>query len=294
MRVLFTKSIPREPLPCSVRSPGHSAAPLVQATDGNFYGTTADGGDAGAGTLFKITHKGTVTVLFNFDSIPFNTTGSAPFAPLIQARDGNFYGTTFQGGTMGGGVVYKSTPAGVVTVLHNFDPNDALEGYAPYAGLVQATDGNLYGVTYYGGPYACGVAFKITPAGTYSVVYSFDQTQGGLPAPTPMQSTTGKIYGLTASGGSSDFGVVYAFDGNLKPSVKTLPEAARVGKTIEFLGQGFKGTTSVSFNGTAAIFTIKSSTYITATVPSGATSGFVTITTPGGKLTSGKKFEILP
>ena len=109
-----------------------------------------------------------------------------------------------------------------------------------------------------------------------------------------MQSTTGKIYGLTASGGSSDFGVVYAFDGNLKPSVKTLPEAARVGKTIEFLGQGFKGTTSVSFNGTAAIFTIKSSTYITATVPSGATSGFVTITTPGGKLTSAKKFEILP
>jgi uncharacterized repeat protein (TIGR03803 family) len=274
--------------------PGHSAAPLIQATDGNFYGTTADGGDSGAGTLFKITRKGIVTVLFSFDSIPFNTTGSAPFAPLVQARDGNFYGTTFQGGSMGGGVVFKSTPTGIVTVLHNFDPNNALEGYAPYAGLVQATDGNLYGVTYYGGPFASGVIFKIAPAGAYSVLYSFDQTDGGLPTATPMQSTNGKIYGLTAFGGTSNFGVVYGFDDNLKSSVKTLPESAKVGKTIQFLGQGFKGTTSVSFNGTVAIFTVNSGTYLTATVPSGATTGFVTVTTPGGKLTSVKKFRILP
>lgn len=274
--------------------PGHSAALLIQATDGNFYGTTADGGDSGAGTLFKVTRKGIVVVLFSFDSIPFNTTGSAPFAPLVQATDGNFYGTTFQGGSMGGGVVYKSTPTGIVTVLHNFDPNSALEGYAPYAGLVQATDGNLYGVTYYGGPFASGVVFRITLTGTYSVVYSFDQTSGGLPTATPMQSTNGKIYGLTAFGGASNFGVVYGFDDDLKSSVKTLPELAKVGKTIEFLGQGFKGTTSVSFNGTAAIFTVKSSTYLTATVPSGATTGFVTVTTPGGRLASGKKFKILP
>jgi hypothetical protein len=109
-----------------------------------------------------------------------------------------------------------------------------------------------------------------------------------------MQSTNGKIYGLTAFGGASNFGVVYGFDDDLKSSVKTLPELAKVGKTIEFLGQGFKGTTSVSFNGTAAIFTVKSSTYLTATVPSGATTGFVTVTTPGGRLASGKKFKILP
>ena len=272
--------------------PGQPLAPLLLATDGNFYGTTSDGGDSGAGTLFKVTPQGILKVLFNFDPVPFNTTGSAPFGPLVQASNGNFYGTTFQGGSMGGGVVYKATPAGVVTVLHNFDPNDSSEGYAPYAGLVLATDGNLYGVTYYGG--GLGVIFEITPAGTYSVLYSFDGTNGGFPAPTPMQSTDGKIYGLTAGGGASNLGVVYSFDNNLQPSLKTFPESAKVGTTVEFLGQGFNGTTSVSFNGTTAACKVTSSTYLTATVPTGATTGFVTVTTAEGQLKSVKQFRVTP
>jgi len=183
--------------------PGHSASPLLQATDGNFYGTTADGGDSGAGTLFRVTPKGIVTVLFSLTAFRLIRPDRLPSPPLVQASDGNFYGTTFQGGSMGGGVVYKSTPDGVVTVLHDFDPDNPLEGYAPYGGLVLTTDGNLYGVSYYGGAFASGVIFKITLTGTYSVVYTFDQTNGGLPAATPMQSTDGKIYGMTGFGGAS-------------------------------------------------------------------------------------------
>lgn len=87
-------------------------APLVQGTDGNFYGTTSTGGSGvGGGTLFKITPAGKLTVLFNFDK----THGSEPIAPLIQASDGNFYGTTAFGGSFNGGVVFRMTPGGVVT-----------------------------------------------------------------------------------------------------------------------------------------------------------------------------------
>ena len=74
--------------------------------------------------------------------------------------------------------------------------------------------------------------------------------------------------------------------------METLPTSGKVGKTVGILGQGFKGTTAVSFNGTAADFKVVSSSYLTATVPDGATTGFVTVTTPGGPLTSNKKFRV--
>ena len=134
---------------------------LVQATDGNFYGTTSEGAN-GYGTVFKITPTGTLTTLHSFHV----TDGAYPEA-LVQATDGNFYGTTSFGGTAGNctpggcGTVFKITPGGTLTTLHNF-ANTTTEGAVPGAGLVQATDGNFYGTTADGGAYADGTVFSLS------------------------------------------------------------------------------------------------------------------------------------
>jgi len=297
--LLATLPRPRE----CIKSCG-SKAPLLEGTGGDFYGTTEAGGANrcwhdlfSCGTAFKMTPQGVLNIIHNFDA----KQGLAPVAPLIQGSDGNLYGTTKLGGGHDAGVVFKLTPHGGFTVLHRFlDPNYPEDGANPVAGLVQATDGNFYGATHVGGngncmyhP-GCGVIFQITPAGAYSILYNFDATHGAYPMSTPMQHTNGKIYGLAANGGTSGDGVVYTLDMGLAPFVSLVSTTRKIGKTVEILGQGFTGTTAVSFNGTAATFTVKSDTYLTATVPAGATTGFVTVTTPTGTLTSNKPFRVKP
>ncbi len=133
---------------CSQRSCADGRAPyagVIQASDGNFYGTTAGGGVHGDfGTVFKITPSGTLTTLYSFAG-PY---GGSPPAALVQATDGNFYGTTQLGGPDGIGTVFKITPSGTLTTLYSFNGTD---GKFPYAGLVQASDGNFYGTTQAGG-----------------------------------------------------------------------------------------------------------------------------------------------
>ena len=266
-----------------------SSAPLLLGTDGNFYGTS-DGGTSGDGIVFQMTPQGTLTTIFNFDG----THGASPnLGALIQGLDGNFYGATQGGGAYNDGVVFQLTPQGAITVLHNFgDPNYPNDGTSPYAGLVQATDGNFYGVTSSGGKLGYGVIFQVSPSGTYSLLHDFNGKHGANPESTPMQHTNGKIYGLTAGGGIYGAGVVYSFDVGLGPFVSFVSTTGKVGSSAEILGQGFKGTTNVSFNGTAAKFIIVSDTFLRASVPAGATTGFVTVTTPGGELTSNKPFQV--
>jgi uncharacterized repeat protein (TIGR03803 family) len=275
---------------------------LVLGTDGNFYGTAGSGGANGDGVVFRITPAGKLTVLHSFD----DTHGRGPFSPVVQGADGNFYGTTLSGGAHGSGVVFKMTPSGALTVLHNM--NGTTEGYSPYAGLVQATNGNFYGVNSNGGttstdcPSGCGTLFKVTPNGTLTVLHNFDGPTGNTPFVTPFQSTNGLIYGDTQQGGSGNVspcaigscGVVYSWSQGLPAFVTEITNSGKVGKVIEFLGQGFTGTTAVSFNGKPATFTVASTTYMTATVPAGATTGAVTVTTPGGVLTSNRKFRVTP
>ncbi len=282
---------------------GQSEAPLLQGTDGHFYGTTYDGGWrcwlGGCGTAFKMTSKGILTRVYNFGGWD----GEHPSGPLIEGSDGNFYGTTYGQSGNGGGVVFKLTRQGAFMVLHNFgDPNYPNDGRWPYAGLVEATDGNFYGATTGGGTgvcnetwgSGCGVIFQITPAGAYSILYNFDGIDGAGPWSTPVQHTNGKIYGLAAYGGTAGDGVVYSFDLGLAPFVSLVSTSGKIGKTVEVLGQGFTGTTAVSFNGTAASFKVWSDTFLEATVPSGATTGPVTVTTPGGTLTSNHPFRVRP
>ncbi len=185
-----------------VATDGSHPSALIQATDGNFYGTTSFGGPMNAGTIFMMTPSGTLTTLYSFgeDSLGSDPTG------LIQASDGNFYGTTANGST-----VFKFTPMGQLIVLHAFTGPD---GSSPTAGVIQATDGNFYGTTQYGGtgncPGAeanvngCGTIFKITPDGTFTTLHSFNVTDGSNPSAGLIQATDGNFYGSSETGGTGD------------------------------------------------------------------------------------------
>jgi uncharacterized repeat protein (TIGR03803 family) len=163
---------------CSQANCTDGSAPLaglVQATDGNFYGTTSTGGVNGEyGTIFKITPTGTLTTLHSFCSQSACADGEAPLAGLMQATDGNFYGTTSQGGASdncandnGCGTVFQITPSGALTTLYSFcSQSGCLDGQTPYAGLVQDTNGDLYGTTAAGGAngyYGLGTLFMRVP-----------------------------------------------------------------------------------------------------------------------------------
>ena len=263
-------------------------APLVQATDGTFYGTAEiGGGSQNAGVLFTVKSSGNFSVIALFDE----ANGTNPYSPLIQASDGNLYGTASTWGSFEWGTIYRTTASGDLTVLYNF--NGSLGAGNPLAGLIEGTDGKFYGAAngdFFTDDY--GALFSITSAGTFSLLHTFDSSHGANPCVTPVQHTSGILYGDTVNGGTANDGTFYSLRIGLKPFVSLLPYSGNVGKTIEFLGQGFKGTTAVSFNGTAARFTVKSSTYLTAIVPSGAGTGFVTVTTPSGTLKSNRKFRV--
>lgn len=262
-------------------------SPLVQAADGNFYGTTYVGGTDEYGTVYKVTPSGTLTVLHNFAQAD----GSFP-NNLLLASDGNLYGTTYDGGADAYGVVFKITTAGVFTIVHTF--NGTSDGACTYAGLVQATDGNFYGATLYGGVHGKGTIYRMTKKGRLSVLYNLHTTSGSDAEVTMLQHTTGLLYGDTGYGGTYRGGTFYSMDiAALKPFVSLVPATGKVGKSIGILGQGFQGTESVAFNGIPASFKVVSSTYLEAIVPGGATTGFVTVTAPKGKLTSNKKFQVL-
>lgn len=276
---------------------------LVLGTDGNFYGTTEGGPGGYQGTVFKMTPAGALTTLYTFCAEGNCTTGYNPYDGLVQAANGDFYGTTYEGGTSGAGTVFSITAGGTLTTLDSFGIPDG--GY-PYAGLVQATDGNFYGTT----PYSevnrpvcndlhCGTVFKITPTGTVTVLHHFVLTDGGFPTGGLVQATNGKLYGTTSHGGSSSncgdgCGTVFSISVGLGPFVKTNPPYGKVGAKVIILGNNLTGTTSVTFNGTTAPLLKVTASAIEASVPAGATTGTVIVTTPGGTLNSNVPFQVLP
>ncbi|MGB7585990.1 MAG: choice-of-anchor tandem repeat GloVer-containing protein [Terriglobales bacterium] len=180
----------------------HPFAGLIQATDGNFYGATYQGGANNSGTIFEITAAGTLTTLYSFCAQAGCADGSQPYGRLVQATDENFYGTTYGGGAHKVGTVFKITSGGALTTLHSFS---GVDGANPYAGLVQATDGNFYGTTQNGGANKGGTVFEITPAGALTPLYDFcSQTNcadGAYPRGGLIQGTDGNFYGTTEKGG---------------------------------------------------------------------------------------------
>ena len=264
-------------------------AGLVQASNGDLYGTTQGGGTNNEGTVFKITPGGTLTSLHSFCSQTGCPDGSSPYAGLVQATDGNLYGTTVLGGAGGEGTVFKITPSGTLTTLLSFAGTD---GAQPYAGLIQATDGNLYGTTKFGGANNDGTIFKITLSGTLTTLHSFDATDGSDPYAALVQDTNGSFYGTTLTNGSNTYGTVFRLSVGLHPFVETQTTSGKVGAAVKILGTKLTGATSVTFNGTAAVFKVVSNSLITTTVPQGATTGFISVTTPQRKLKSNRKFVV--
>jgi uncharacterized repeat protein (TIGR03803 family) len=183
-------------------------AGLVQASDGNFYGTANSGGEYSSGSVFKMTTNGTVTGLYGFTG---NNDGAYPYAGLIQGRDGKLYGTTSEGGSDGFGTVFSLTLSGVLTTLVSFD---SLDGSFPQAGVIQGVDGKLYGVTSEGGSNGYGTVYCLTTNGVLTTLFSFAATNGNTPLAAVVQGTDGNLYGTTSSGGLGGQGTAFRITTN--------------------------------------------------------------------------------
>jgi uncharacterized repeat protein (TIGR03803 family) len=203
-------------------------AGLVRDSAGNLYGTTENGGGSGGyGTVFKVSKKGTETLLHNFS---FETPdGFHPVAGLARDSKGNLYGTTPFGGKPNAGVVFELTPAPAgpwtETLLYTF--NDEADGGVPLAGVIRDSKGNLYGTTFAtNGSSPQGVVFKLAPAPTApwteTVLHSFKmEPDGAGPQAGLLRDAKGDLYGTTSGGGNGEgSGVVFKVD---KKNKETLP-----------------------------------------------------------------------
>ncbi len=270
--------------------------PPIQTANGVIYGTTEGGGQYASGNVYALTPEGRLVSLHSFLSA---VAGYSAVPTLTQGSDGNFYGVTQSGGAAtNDGSVFKITPQGRFTSLYNFCPTTYCGHGSDPVGLVQGSDGNLYGVTRTGGrDDAGGTIFKITPQGAFSTLHTFCQQSKCLDGQDPlslMQDTNGTFYGTTGGGGAMGDGTVFSLSVGLGPFVQTNPGFGMVGGEIGILGNNLTGTTSVMFNGVAAIFAVESDTFIKATVPSGASSGSIQVTIPTGTLASNFPFQVLP
>ncbi len=190
---------------------------MVQGKDGSLYGTTLGGGTNFEGTAFKLTRTGKIKTLYNFCSQLNCSDGSQPWAGLLLATDGNFYGTTELGGDITCpvyntcGTIFKITPEGTLTTLFNFDESD---GELPISKVAQATDGELYGTTSQGGlsnecSQGCGTVFKMTITGDLTTLHSFNGADGQGPSAGLAEGTDGSFYGTTPGGGDFANGTVF-------------------------------------------------------------------------------------
>lgn len=284
---------------------------MVQAGNGNFYGTTLYGGTSGRGNIFQVTPSGVLTPMYSFCSQANCIDGILGLnEPFIVGGDGNLYSTTNGGGVNRGGTFYRFTLKGELTTLYSFcfsQTSACPDGTFPYGSLAQGSDGNFYGATSSGGNtspvlcggvgYGCGTLFQISPAGQLTTLYRFcphANCIAGAYAGGVMQATNGAIYGTTTYGGSLGSGVIFGATNKLGAFVRALPNVGPAGRPIDILGNNLAGTTSVTFNGASATYQVVSNTYLKAQVPAGATTGTIQVTTPSGVLSSNVAFQVLP
>jgi hypothetical protein len=345
-QVLLNTSTGTGTLGWILQLPSQSSAPLLLGSDGNFYGTYSNGtfsttskgavvpSPNGYGGIFQITPAGAIGWYYNLN--PFSTNnnlngdGSNPQGAVMQAADGYLYGTASGGGTnvTAGGVIFKIAINGTgYSVVYNFKSTD---GTAPHGGLLQGSDGYLYGLTTQNGPTApkikgfppltmSGTLFKVSTAGANpTVLVPFFSVPslgyigpGTDPESTPTLHTNGIIYGLTHTGGETtngatgsqpgafdDAGEFFSYNAALSPFISIVGQrSAHVGDQVGIIGQGFLNATGVTFGGTAASWTkfkviIWNDHYMTVTVPAGAKTGLVTVLEPTGNLSTLYNFAI--
>ncbi len=203
------------------------AGPLALGLDGNFYGTTENGGNTGNGTIFKVTSGGTLTTLVHFAA----TGPRNPTSGLIASTDGNFYGTTKTGGSAGLGTLFRMTPLGVLTVLVEFTgPNGARP-----ARLLAACDGTIYGATEEGGTSGYGTLFRVKPAALFEHLFAFSGVTGSVRGKSPLGHLSisgGVIHGITPQGGIGGGGTAFRIIGT-GPHTATRPANRLNTSTLE-------------------------------------------------------------
>ncbi len=229
---LATLVIPAANLPAAPRGN------LLLANDGNIYFTGVTGGTNNIGGVASMTPDGVATPLHSF--VGGTDDGQSPFAGVIQASDGNLYGTTYVGGDGNGGTVYRLGLDGTFKLLHSFKFSKT-EPHYPYAGLVQAGDGNLYGVLLRGGVNDKGTVFRIGLDGTYTSLHDFTGDDGENPEGTLAVGPDGNLYGTTLQGGTASRGTIFRV---------TL--AGVVTSVYSFPGLGAFSTAGVATNATGA------------------------------------------
>ena len=232
-------------------------APLVEGIDGNFYGTTYYGLALNRGSVFRITPAGDRTILHTFAG---GADGMNPLGALVQATDGTFYGTTDNGGPSNLGTVFSMTPAGVLTVLHAFA--GGTDGSHPHGGLTPAGDGSFYGTTLSGGTHDKGTVYRITPAGTVTIVHAFPGGVGGESPEAPLvHAADGNFYGTTSLGGPLNKGTVFRLTPAGAVSVVRAFSGAdgdRPSTALTDAGDGtLYGTTSIGGWGYGVVFRLR-------------------------------------
>lgn len=294
------------------------AGPVMQGADGKLYGTTVWGGSVGAGTVFVLTTGGGgYKVLYSLQG----TDGNNPNSGLVQGSDKFLYGVASRGGVNNLGTLFKvSTTGKGFAKLHDFETST---GDTPFSNLMLHTNGTIYGTTNHGGtpntPY--GVLYSFTnglkPFVSLVVVWSGKVgTQVGIIG-QGFSNATGVKFGTGAgtftalsdtymiaspdTGATTGPVTVLEPGGNLT-SIQTFkmlptisgfsPKTGSVGASVVITGTSLTQTTSVTFGGVKANFTVNSDTQVTATVPTGAKTGKIGITTKGGKTTSAAKFTV--
>ncbi len=324
--------------------PSGSSAALIVGSDGNYYGTYSNGSFStnpkggiipspnGYGGIFQVTPAGAIGWYYNLN--PFSTNnggngdGSNPIGAVMQAADGNLYGTASGGGTnaTAGGLIFKIAANGTgYTVIHNFV---AAEGITPHGGLVQGSNGNLYTLTTNKGTLpanllqqgfiSVGTLFTIAPTGAnptqlvpfFRMPSLGGQGTGSDPEATLALHTNGTLYGLThiggynasgattGPGGYDDAGEFFSYNPDMSPFISIVGRrSAIVGDQVNIIGRGFLNATGVTFGGVSAQWAkfkviIWSDTYMTVTVPTGAKTGPVVVQEPYGNLSTTYNFTI--
>jgi uncharacterized repeat protein (TIGR03803 family) len=188
----------------------HPNGALCEGQDGYLYGTTSAGGTANYGIIFRLTTDGALAPLYSFPAQCFPT-------PLVQTADGILYGLTVIGGSNGRGSVFKVSTNGQFSTIFSFNGDT---GDQPAASLLVGRDGNLYGVTMFGGKYDSmapqghGTVFKITPRGSLGTLVMFNQSNGENPCGRLVQTDDGSLYGTTVFGGDSGQGTIFQVTSN--------------------------------------------------------------------------------
>ena len=276
---------------------------LVLGPDGNFYGTTANGGSLGYGTIFKVATNGGFATLVSFN----NANGSDPESELTLGTDGNFYGTTFTGGGFGDGTIFRITNSAVATLM-NFS---GINGANPRGSLIQGADGLFYGTTYNGGSLGDGTVFAMTTNGTLATRINFNGTSGRNPAAGLTAGPNNTLFGTTLNGGSFGDGIVFlvttngallqqanfsGFNGSAPAArVTPGPNGIYYGTTTNGGSLGYGSVFAVKTNG--ALATIASFTGIDGAIPVGSLvlgpdGNFYGTTVGGGTLGYGTVFRM--